>query len=217
VIRNSQNEKVIKSLIPYLNKIKQSTDGLNLGGAIAPNNRFYQFPIEIIEFYKKRESIWNINKKCTCNLYLSKNYQDFNPEKEAENESIEMVIKIKGNWTQDYELNCLKFNEQFYVSERHYHWIWWHWEILKYSEELSLTGNAKIDKEFRLLIKVVKEASSRPNINKDALKFEKDRINDFRMKLAYNKGTEFIETKYGWDKVFDSVINSIDKRIKNEA
>lgn len=217
VIQNSQNENVIESLIPYLSQIKQSTAGLELGGAFAPNDRFYKFPIEIIEFYKNRSSIWNRNPQCTCNLYLSKSYENYNPEKEAENEAIELIVKLKGNWTQDYELKCLKCNERFYVSERHYHMIWWHWEILRYDLITTLTGNQKIDREFMLLMKVVKDAIAGKSLNRDALNFEKQRIIDFRMKLACNKGTEMIETKFGWDKVFDSLINEIREQMDNEA
>ena len=59
VIQNSQHEKEIEMLIPHLTKIKQETKGLKLGGALASNNRFYEFPIEIIEFYKNQKSICN--------------------------------------------------------------------------------------------------------------------------------------------------------------
>ncbi len=214
VIQNSQNERVIKQLIPHLKQIKQSTIGLELGGAFATNNRFYKFPIEIIEFYNRRNSIWKRNTKCTCNLYLSKSYESYNPEKEALNESIELIVKLKGNWTQDYELKCLKCNQRYYISERHYHMIWWHWELLNYDSEISLTGNSKIDREYLLLTKVVKEAIATKNLNNDALNFEKQRIIDFRMKLACNKDTEMIETNFGWDKELDQIINTISEQMK---
>ena len=81
VIQNSQNEKQIESLIPFLFKIKQATNGLQLGGAFASNNRFYKFPIEIIEFYKNKKSIWRGNIECSCSLYLSKSYENFNLKK----------------------------------------------------------------------------------------------------------------------------------------
>ena len=97
VIQNSQNEEEIESLIPHLTKIKQATNGLKLGGAFASNNRFYEFPIEIIEFYKTQKSFWNPKRKCSCCLYLSKSYEGFNPEKEAENKSTQLNAKLKGN------------------------------------------------------------------------------------------------------------------------
>jgi len=217
IIRNSQNEEVIKSLIPYLNKIKRETNGLELGGAFATNNRFYKFPIEIIEFHKNLKSFGSKNEKCTCELYLSKTYEGFNPEKEAENQTIQLNIKIKGNWTQDYEMQCLKCQKKYHVSERHYHFIWWKWEPLKYERQIPISGNSNLDDEFKLLIKVVQNAIDIKNINKDALIFEKERLMNFRMKLAYHKATEFIETKYGWNEIFDEMINDIEQRIKKEA
>jgi len=217
VIRNSQNEKAIKSLIPYLNQIKQSTNGLELGGAFASNNRFYKFPIEIIEFYKNRKSFWNRNKKCSCCLYLSKSYENYNPEKEVENESIKLKAKFKGNYTQDYSLQCLKCNQKYYVSERHYHYIWWHWEKLEDNDNINDSGNSSVDNEFRLLIKAVKEAIKPNDYSLKALNFEKERIVNFRYKLAYNKGTEHYEVKYEWNKIMDKLIEEINGRMNNEA
>ncbi|MFZ1703426.1 MAG: hypothetical protein WAT79_03715 [Saprospiraceae bacterium] len=217
VIQNSQNEKAIESLVPYLNQIKQSTNELKLGGAFASNDRFYKFPIEIIEFYKDKKSIWNRNSKCSCCLYLSKSYENYNPEKEAGNESIKLNAKLKGNYTQDYSLQCLKCNLNYYVSERHYHYVWWHWEKLEDYNNIIDSGNSSIDYEFKLLLKSVKDAIKPKDYPKKALNFEKERIMDFRYKLAYNKGTEHYEVKYEWNKIMDKLIEEINIRINNEA
>ena len=217
VIQNSQNEEIIELLIPYLNQIKKSTNGLELGGAFASNNRFYKFPMEVIEFYKNRNSFWNRNKKCSCCLYLSKSYESYNPEKEAENQSIKLNAKLKGNYTQDYSLQCLKCNQNYYVSERHYHNVWWHWEKLEENDNIIDSGNSPIDNEFKLLIKAVKDAIKPNDYPTNALNFEKERIIDFRYELAYNKGTEHYEVKYEWNKVMDKLIEEINGRMNNEA
>ena len=94
IIRNSQNESGIKELIPYKKQIEKSTNELELGGAFASNNRFYKFPLEIIEFHKELNLFFGNRKKCTCQLYLSKSYECFNPEQEAQNESIQLNHKI---------------------------------------------------------------------------------------------------------------------------
>jgi len=217
VIQGSQSEKAIESLLPYLRQIKKSTAGLRLGGAFASNDRFYKFPIEILEFYKDRASFWNRNRKCTCTLYLSKSYEGYNPEKESDHESIELVTKLKGNWTHDYEMKCLKCNESYYVSERHYHMIWWHWEVLRFNGSIKKSGKPQIDNEFLLLTKVVRKAIRLNNINAEALLYEKQRLIDYRMKLAYNKGTEMFESIFGWSEVFDDLIKEIDDRIVHKA
>jgi len=217
VIQNSQNEKEIEPLIPHLTKIKQATNGLKLGGAFAPNNRFYEFPIEIIEFYKNQKSFWNPKRKCSCCLYLSKSYEGFNPEKEAENESIQLNAKLKGNYTHDYDLQCLKCNQKYYVSERHYHYVWWHWEKFERNGKIIESGNRPIDNEFKLLVKAVEDAIKPNDYPINALNFEKERILNFRYKLAYNKGTEHYEGKYGWNQVLDKLVEEIDGRIDNEA
>jgi hypothetical protein len=217
VIQNSQNEKVIESLIPSLTEIKHATNGLNLGGRFATNNRFFEFPIEIIEFYKNQNSLLNRNKECSCCLYLSKSYECFNPEKESENESIQLNTKLKGNYTQDYDLQCLKCNQKYYVSERHYHYVWWHWEKFDLNDKIIESGNSTIDNEFRLLVKAVKDAIKPNDYPINALNFEKERIVNFRYKLAYNKGTEQYEGKYGWNAIMDELIEEINGRMNNEA
>lgn len=217
VIQNSQNEKEIEMLIPHLTKIKQETKGLKLGGAFSSNNRFYEFPIEIIEFYKNQKSFWNSKRKCSCCLYLSKSYEGFNPEKEADNESIQLNAKIKGNYTYDYDLQCLKCNQKYYVSERHYHSVWWHWEKFERNDKIIESGNSQIDNEFKLLIKAVKDAIKPNEYPIIALNFEKERIMEFRHKLAYNKGTEHYESKYGWNGIMDELLEEINERMNNEA
>lgn len=217
IIRNSQNESSIKPFIPFLNEIKKATQGLELGGAFAPNNRFYKFPIEIIEFHQRQTSNGNSKNRCTCELYLSETYDGFNPEIESENSSVDLNIKIKGNHTHDYEVQCLKCQKKYHVSERHYHFIWWKWELSKYERQIQTSGNNHLDNEFQLLIKIVRDAVNLNNINKDSLTFEKNRLTDYRMKLADNKKTAFIETKCGWNEIFDELINEIELKIKNKT
>ena len=216
VIENSQNEKAIESLIPHLSQIKRSPPDQELGGVFWPNIRFYFFPIEIIEFYKRRKSFWRRNTKCSCALYLSDSYRHFNPVKQAENDHVELVVHLKGNWTQDYEIKCLKCQQNFYVSEKHHHAIWWHWEKLKHPTEIPRSGILKIDREFLLLNKVVREAIARKNINLDALIYEKERILNFRKKLASDKETVKQEISYAWNKIIDTIINDIELLITNQ-
>lgn len=108
IIRNSQNESFIQELIPYKKRIEQSTENLILSGVIESNDRFFKFPLEIIRFHEELKSTFKEQNSCTCELYLSKSYFGFNPEVESQNLTIELINKINGNWTQDYEVKCLK-------------------------------------------------------------------------------------------------------------
>ncbi len=217
IIRNSQNEISIESLIPFLNKIKRETSGLELGGAFASNNRFYKFPIQIIEFHKRRKSFWSLKNKCTCNLYLSKSYLGFNPDKEAEGDTIQLIHKMKGNWTQDYIMQCLKCFEKYYVSERHYHYMWWHWEPLRFERQIMLSGNAPIDDEFQLLIKAIEQAIKVNNISKNSLIFESERLINHRTKLSDKVDTKDYEFRYGWNIIMDEILKEINQKIKNKG
>ena len=128
-----------------------------------------------------------------------------------------MNAKIKGNYTYDYDLQCLKCNQKYYVSERHYHSVWWHWEKFERNDKIIESGNSQIDNEFKLLIKAVKDAIKPNEYPIIALNFEKERIMEFRHKLAYNKGTEHYESKYGWNGIMDELLEEINERMNNEA
>ena len=71
-------------------------------------------------------------------------------------------------------------------------------------------GIAEIDKENKSLIKEAKQVVFK---NEDAQEITK-KINTFRMKLAYNKATESLESNFGWTKIFDDLIVNLSKNTK---
>lgn len=71
-------------------------------------------------------------------------------------------------------------------------------------------GIAEIDKENKSLIKEAKQVVFK---NEDAQEITK-KINNFRMKLAYNKATESLESNFGWTKIFDDLIVNLSKNTK---
>lgn len=48
----------------------------------------------------------------------------------------------------------------------------------------------------------------------ETLKHLKNKLFHFRMKLAYNKGTEFLETNFGWTGMFDELNDKLESQIK---
>ncbi len=71
-------------------------------------------------------------------------------------------------------------------------------------------GITEIDKENKSLIKEAKQVVFK---NEDAQEITK-KINNFRMKLAYNKATESLELNFGWTKIFDDLIVNLSKNTK---
>ena len=63
IIEIGQDTERITKLIPYLDLIKDKTKGLKMGGGFGPNQRFVDFAIRILEYYKT-------STECSCNLYL---------------------------------------------------------------------------------------------------------------------------------------------------
>lgn len=90
-----------------------------MGGAIAPNKRFVDFAIKIIEFHKDRLD-------CPCHLY-DDSYECFNPAKEVEKGHITITSEVSANYSADYVVTCNRCKNEFDVIEREYHYTWWKW------------------------------------------------------------------------------------------
>jgi hypothetical protein len=71
-------------------------------------------------------------------------------------------------------------------------------------------GIPEIDNENKALTKEAKRVILKNEVAKDILQ----KINDFRMKLAYNKATESLESNFGWTKTYEELIKSLSKNTK---
>lgn len=116
IIQCVQNRGIIVPLIEYLPKIKNVK---LTGGFIAPNQRFVNFAIRIIEFYRD-------SNNCPCELY--KEYDRFDPEIEAGKGNIKIKNILSDNCYPEYLTECLKCGANFKISHREYHYTWWEWE-----------------------------------------------------------------------------------------
>ena len=66
-------------------------------------------------------------------------------------------------------------------------------------------GIVEIDKENKAIIKEANQVIFKNGDAKEILK----KIEDFRMKLAYNKATESLESNFGWTKIYATLIDSL--------
>ena len=119
IIDSGQDEAKIKPLIPFIELIRKETNGLDLGGAFAPNKRFPEYAIKTIEFHRDRNG-------CTCELYAGE-YDCFDPRQEYKKGHIKLTSEIKGDWAYDYVVECQKCGEHYDVMERNGHYTWWKW------------------------------------------------------------------------------------------
>lgn len=118
IITFSQNRGAILPLIGHLQEIQEKTKGLEMGGAFAPNQRFVDFAIRIIEFYRDSDA-------CSCNLYLE---HSIDPNKEAANGYVRITKETQGNWETDFEATCLKCAQPFNVNQNdggHFSYFTW--------------------------------------------------------------------------------------------
>lgn len=75
---------------------------------------------------------------------------------------------------------------------------------------MKLCGIPEIDKENKALIKEAKWVIAKKENPTSILQ----KINNFRMKLAYNKATESLESNFEWTKVYDDLIENLSKKPK---
>lgn len=118
----SQNHERIVQILPYEEKIKLATKGINLGGSLAPNHRFLKKVFEILAFHKA-------NKGCPCCLLD----EDFNPKHVLEDGYVILVDTIyiqDSRYIDYYVVKCRNCGTMYQVEEREYHYPWWNWIVL---------------------------------------------------------------------------------------
>ena len=126
IISLGQKREKILPLIEYLEEIKLKTKCLDLGGEFAPNQRFVDFAIRIIEFHK-------MDERCPCALFSEEiKYECTNPNKEAEKGNVKIIdiAYMEDKWIDYYLVECLRCNQKFNVIEREGHYKWWEWTMI---------------------------------------------------------------------------------------
>lgn len=72
-------------------------------------------------------------------------------------------------------------------------------------------GIPDIDKERKHIIENARQIiQSSSKTSKEDAENIKNKIVDFRMKLAYTRGTEALEGNFGWTTVFDDLIKELE-------
>jgi hypothetical protein len=208
IINNSQNTDVIGLLIPYREDIFNATRNLDLGGAFATNNRFFEFPIEIIDFHKE-------DTKCTCDLYF-KSYSDFDPNKEGENPTIGLFAKGIGDYTHVYGLKCNRCNSRFHVSERHYHYVWYQWHPLVY-DFTAPRYSTEADHALKLYIDIIYTALEEKNKQKNELSFHLPNITYYVNWLKNNENSNYDNIMEAWENIIKKAKSDLNQGIKNKV
>lgn len=119
----SQNHDKVMELVPYKEKMYYATRNIELGGAIALNNRFLKKAFEVMEVHEE-------GKECPCILLGG----DSNPKHLLEDGYIELmdvVYSSNSGYIDYYMVRCNRCKKGYKVEEREYHYTWWSWQVLK--------------------------------------------------------------------------------------
>lgn len=68
-------------------------------------------------------------------------------------------------------------------------------------------GIPEIDKENRAIVKAAKLAIA--SNQKGSMEIVVQKIQDFRIKLAYNKATELLESNFKWTSEYEKILDSL--------
>lgn len=109
---------------PIWMKSEKVQQGL-LGGAVAPNKRFVDLTLKIIEFHKR-------GTDCPCRLYpLSGEDSIYNPKEQAEQGNVSIIETLHGgnsNFAEySYIAECSRCKRRYKITEKLYHFVCWKW------------------------------------------------------------------------------------------
>jgi len=215
IINRCQDEEFIQKLFQYRNEIHRTTRGLELGGAFVPNNRFFEFPIEKIDYHYNLKNHNGNKGKCTCQLYL-KSYDNFNPTKQAENKSIQIKSKGIGNYTYVYGIQCNKCSRKYHASERHYHFIWYKWDLLTANIDTPRISTEQ-DEILKLYLDISYTVLDPNNNQHDQINFQMENLIYYREHLSKDPKTAILESENNWTDLLDKAVNDLKTQIKHEA
>lgn len=119
-IRTLRDPQTLALLVAHLDEIKQSTNGVPLGGALRPNASHLAFAIRKLEFVKNQSG-------CLCSLYTLDDLYDPAKEEQAGNIRILASTSDKETWSSVYECQCCLCQARYHVEQGEYHYTWWAW------------------------------------------------------------------------------------------
>ncbi|RYZ85945.1 MAG: hypothetical protein EOP04_14900 [Proteobacteria bacterium] len=111
----------LELLAAHLPEIEKATKGIDLGGALFPNQKHLEFALHKLRYFKSKAG-------CLCRLYPDRLM--FNPAREQESGNIRILETIRGDqWNDSYACQCAFCGTVFRVEEGEYHYTWWKWEV----------------------------------------------------------------------------------------
>lgn len=135
VISECQNPDRIMPLVPFRDRIARETREVSMGGAVAPNRRFVDLVLKILDFYGK-------GRNCPCGIYpMAGSDSTFRPSTEKSRGNIEILERVEsGGFPDYYVVQCTRCGQKFRVKEGMYHFVWWQWIPMS---RVSETGDAQ--------------------------------------------------------------------------
>ena len=118
-----------------------------------------------------------------------------------------LFAKGIGDYTFVYGMKCKKCNRRFHISERHYHYVWYKWDILT-KDIKAPTTCSDIDIVLKLYLDIIYTALNEKSQKSD-LKFHKENLTYYRNRLSQDESTKDYETLNNWrgllNKAFDDM------------
>ena len=121
-VRRLREPEALALLARNVAKIRRSTRGVELGGALHPNAAHLEFALYKLEFVREQRG-------CLCRLYTKDMFYDPSKEQKAGHVNLSQRAVLEP-YIVDYLCQCSYCGQEFAVEEREYHYTWWSWRLL---------------------------------------------------------------------------------------
>ena len=120
IITRKAERDLILQLVPFISNIQNAIHDLEMGGAFAPNKRFVDYALRVIEHHRDKN---------TCPCILNMQMECINPKEEEKRGNARFYAEtvMDGVYVDYYSVECVHCNQKFKVIEREYHYTWWGW------------------------------------------------------------------------------------------
>lgn len=116
-INDSRDQRDLATLAVHLPEIERATAGLDLGGALFPNNERLRQALATLR--AARDGL------CRCSLYGQ--FLTHDPRKEEGAGDVTIVSSDPPDWNMTYRCRCNHCGAEYEVEQGEYHLTWWKW------------------------------------------------------------------------------------------
>lgn len=113
----SRDPAELAPLMDAIPRIREATDGLDLGGMVRLNRTSFEHALRTLE--NRRAGL------CWCADYPG--LESYDPEKEERAGHVRVLSASEPGWSMTFATECAVCGRRFDVEQGEHHFLWWKW------------------------------------------------------------------------------------------